>query len=29
MRRVPVTAPSVVVSGDASLLDRWLALTAF
>jgi uncharacterized protein (TIGR03083 family) len=29
MRRVPVTTPSVVVSGDASLLDRWLALTAF
>src|SRR5262245_1493080 len=29
MRRIPITTPSVQVSGDASLLDRWLALTAF
>jgi uncharacterized protein (TIGR03083 family) len=29
MRRRPATTPSVLVSGDANLLDRWLALTAF
>ena len=29
MRRMPVTTPSVLLSGDAGLLDRWLALTAF
>jgi uncharacterized protein (TIGR03083 family) len=29
MRRLPVTTPSVLVSGDAGMLDRWLALTAF
>lgn len=29
MRRIPVTTPSVLVSGDPSLLDRWLTLTAF
>jgi uncharacterized protein (TIGR03083 family) len=29
MRRLPVSAPSVQVGGDAPVLDRWLALTAF
>ncbi len=29
MRRIPITTPSVRVSGDAKLLDRWLTLTAF
>ncbi|MGN6679338.1 MAG: maleylpyruvate isomerase family mycothiol-dependent enzyme [Streptosporangiaceae bacterium] len=29
MRRIPITTPSVQVSGDANLLDRWLTLTAF
>jgi predicted lipid carrier protein YhbT len=29
MRRMPATSPSVRVSGDAALLDRWLELTAF
>ncbi len=29
MRRIPVTSGSVRVTGDAALLDRWLALTAF
>jgi uncharacterized protein (TIGR03083 family) len=29
MRRIPVSSRSVQVSGDANLLDRWLALTAF
>ncbi|MDR2986373.1 MAG: hypothetical protein LBV34_16180 [Nocardiopsaceae bacterium] len=29
MRRLPVTTPSVQVSGDAGLLGRWLELTAF
>jgi len=29
MRRMPVTSPSVRVSGDSALLHRWLELTAF
>jgi len=29
MRRMPATSPSVLVSGDAALLNRWLELTAF
>jgi uncharacterized protein (TIGR03083 family) len=29
MRRMPVTSPSVRVSGETGLLDRWLELTAF
>ena len=29
MRRMPVSSPSVHVSGDTIVLDRWLALTAF
>jgi uncharacterized protein (TIGR03083 family) len=29
MRRMPATSPTVRVSGQAALLDRWLELTAF
>jgi hypothetical protein len=29
MRRLPPTSPGVEVSGDVTLLERWLARTAF